>query len=113
LAATFGFKGKTCTVTPQAKEFAMKPAISWIAIGCLSAALLPALAAAQTPDKHMPAKAKLPAKPPVVTAVAPRIPTSPGQNSIIFVGGHIQTGDAALNPQPIPPGQPIIRELRW
>ena len=44
-------------------------------------------------------------KPPVVTAVAPHGPlTGPGR-SIIFVGGKPQGGgDAALNPQPIPPG---------
>jgi hypothetical protein len=47
----------------------------------------------------------VPKKPPVVTAVAPRSPlTGPGR-SIIFVGGKPQGGgDAALNPQPIPPG---------
>jgi hypothetical protein len=50
----------------------------------------------------------MPKKPPlVVTAVAPHSPLSgPGpKRSIIFVGGKPQGGgDAALNPQPIPPG---------
>jgi hypothetical protein len=44
-------------------------------------------------------------KPPVVTAVAPKGPVPAGQHSIIFVGGKKKSGgDAALNPQPIPPG---------
>ncbi len=46
-------------------------------------------------------------KPPVVTAVAPHSALAgPGPgHSIIFVGGKPQGGgDAALNPQPIPPG---------
>jgi hypothetical protein len=53
----------------------------------------------------LPTAAVAPKKPPVVTAVAPRMPlTAPGR-SIIFVGGKPQGGgDAALNPQPIPPG---------
>jgi hypothetical protein len=53
----------------------------------------------------LPTAAVAPTKPPVVTAVAPRTPlTAPGR-SIIFVGGKPQSGgDAALNPQPIPPG---------
>jgi hypothetical protein len=52
----------------------------------------------------LPTATVVPAKPPVVTAVAPRMPlTTPGR-SIIFVGGKPQGGDAALNPQPIPPG---------
>jgi hypothetical protein len=46
-----------------------------------------------------------PVKPPVVTAVAPKGPVPAGQHSIIFVGGKKKSGgDAALNPQPIPPG---------
>jgi hypothetical protein len=47
----------------------------------------------------------LPKKPPVITAVAPK-PLLPGtQRRIIFVGGKPQSGgNAALNPQPIPPG---------
>jgi hypothetical protein len=55
----------------------------------------------------LPTAAVVPTKPPVVTAVAPRTPlTGPGpRRSIIFVGGKPQGGgDAALNPQPIPPG---------
>ena len=47
-----------------------------------------------------------PAKPPVVTAVAPKSPIAPvGQKGIIFVGGKPGDGKAALNPQPIPPGK--------
>ncbi len=51
-----------------------------------------------------PVVAALPKKPPVVTAVAPKTPLPGNGHSIIFVGGKPQGGDAALNPQPIPPG---------
>ncbi|HEX3913350.1 MAG TPA: hypothetical protein VHW71_07580 [Steroidobacteraceae bacterium] len=48
--------------------------------------------------------ATLPKKPPVVTAVAPKTVLPGTQHGIIFVGGKPSGGDAALNPQPIPPG---------
>jgi hypothetical protein len=57
---------------------------------------------------RLPVASVVPKKPPlVVTAVAPQSPLAgPGpKRSIIFVGGKPQGGgDAALNPQPIPPG---------
>lgn len=59
---------------------------------------------AQTVVK-LPTAAVTPTKPPVVTAVAPRTPLTGPERGIIFVGGKPQGGgDAALNPQPIPPG---------
>jgi hypothetical protein len=52
-----------------------------------------------------PAQTLQPRKPPVATAVAPKLPAAPtGKRSIIFVGGKPGDGKAALNPQPIPPG---------
>jgi hypothetical protein len=82
---------------------------AWMALALVCATLLSGASLAQTQPKH-PAKAPLPAKPPTMTAVAPKGPISPGgQNDIIFVGGHVQTlGYAALNPQPIPPGHPVL-----
>ena len=51
------------------------------------------------------AMTRRPVKPPVVTAVASKRPVPAGHRSIIFVGGKKRSsGDAALNPQPIPPG---------
>jgi hypothetical protein len=87
----------------------MNALIARIGLGLVCATLLSSVSLAQGVSKQ-PAKAPLPAKPPTITAVAPKGPISPsGQNDIIFVGGHGQAlGDAALNPQPIPPGHPVL-----
>jgi hypothetical protein len=78
-----------------------------VAVGCST--LLLGLALAQSVAKHVPAKAKPPPEPVTVTAVAPKGPINPGKHAIIFVGGHTQSGgDSALNPQPIPPGHPVL-----
>lgn len=84
----------------------MNAPIARIALGLICATMLSSISLAQTATKHVPGKAPLPAKPPTVTAVVPRLAGSPGgQREIIFVGGHAQSLDeAALNPQPIPPG---------
>lgn len=85
----------------------MESPIARIAVGVVCSTLLSSLSLAQTVTKHVPAKAKLPLRPLTVTALAPKPPINSGQHGIIFVGGHTQTlGDAALNPQPIPPGHP-------
>lgn len=88
---------------------------------------IPAAVMAQPPVKPHPAKAPptaplatlrataivpnpnimatLPKKPPVVTAVAPKPLVHGTERHIIFVGGKPRSdSDAALNPQPIPPG---------
>jgi hypothetical protein len=98
-----------------------------IGAATLAAMMLPFLVLAQTPAKHVPAKAtppaphtltatavvpnnslvrKSPTKPTVVTAVAPKPLVGPTQKGIIFVGGKPSPGSkSALNPQPIPPGR--------
>jgi hypothetical protein len=66
---------------------------------------------AQGVDKHVPARQKAP-KPPLtaVSVLTPQhaaVPINPSRSDprkIIFVGGA--GGKSALNPQPIPPGDP-------
>lgn len=109
----------------------MKKSPQFVAASLLGLlAVLPAASWADAPAKHVPAKAPphvpltavdshiqstgfatafKPRKPPVATAVAPKVPTGPGvQHGIIFVGGKPVAqpvgGKSALNPQPIPPG---------
>ncbi len=80
------------------------PANAASAVALCAMVSLAADVAAQVPVNAHPAKAP-PSKPLVVTAVAPKGPIPGGKQSIIFVGGKAQSGgDAALNPQPIPPG---------
>lgn len=88
----------------------MNAPIVRIALALVCTTLLSGVSLAQTPPKQHPAKAPLPKQPPTVTAAGPRVLGSPGgPHEIIFVGGHVQTlGEAALNPQPIPPGHPIL-----
>jgi hypothetical protein len=63
-----------------------------------------------TPVKSMATSLSLrPTKPPVATAVTPKLPTAPSgtKRGIIFVGGKPGDAKGSLNPQPIPPGHPV------
>jgi len=65
---------------------------------------------AQGVDKHVPARQKA-SKPPLTAvsvlppqhAAVPINPPKSDAHGIIFVGG-----ESALNPQPIPPGKPLV-----
>ena len=65
---------------------------------------------AQGVDKHVPTRQRAPSKPTTAISVLPppvhATPLSPSKSDtrgIIFVGGK-----SALNPQPIPPGRPVV-----